>query len=255
MTKSKFNTMIEMLKQMDNDEKDKKSLSIKKPSSRNSSLTRQESKKEVIKTNTSKSSLNINSNSNNNTNPQDPRNLSSKSTIKKLNINSNNKPNSNSQNKNSVSSDNLNNSYDMVDEHVQTVNEFTTDIKRTALLETNIVELHNLCKTKDEIIKKLKKDIEKLNESNLIIQKRNQNLTIENEKLSEKKLNKNNSDSEQSLRIDRIDSNSNSVVSNSECNSIESNSKFASKLNRFKNINNSNNNSNQKSNNANVTDI
>lgn len=57
----------------------------------------------------------------------------------------------------------------MNDEQVQTVNEFSNDIRRNEMLETNIVELHNLCKTKDDIIKKLKQDIEKLNETNKIL--------------------------------------------------------------------------------------
>jgi len=48
MTKNKFNTMIEMLKYMDVEDKSgEKKFTIKKPASRNSSLTRQDSKKEV----------------------------------------------------------------------------------------------------------------------------------------------------------------------------------------------------------------
>jgi len=48
MTKNKFNTMIEMLKYMDVEDKSgEKKFTIKIPASRNSSLTRQDSKKEV----------------------------------------------------------------------------------------------------------------------------------------------------------------------------------------------------------------
>lgn len=118
MTKNKFNTMIEMLKYMDSDDKDKKTLSIKKPSSRNTSLTRQESRKEVKPT-SSKSSLILNTNStNSNPSPYDPRNLTSKNSTKKISTANNSSTKSN----NSIKND-INNSYSMVDEHVQTVNE------------------------------------------------------------------------------------------------------------------------------------
>lgn len=111
------------------------------------------------------------------------------------------------------------------------------------MLETNIVELHNLCKTKDEIIKKLKQDIEKLNETNMILKRKNLNLESELENQKNIKLTKNESNSD-SLRIDRIDSNSNSISSN-QCNSIESNNKVTSKLNRLNNQKKLNNTSDE----------
>lgn len=80
MTKNKFNTMIEMLKYMDVDDKSgEKKFTIKKPASRNSSLTRQDSKKEVKPQSLTKSTINVNPS------PYDPRNLtSSKNSNKRL---------------------------------------------------------------------------------------------------------------------------------------------------------------------------
>jgi len=87
---------------MDNDDKSnnvQKSLNIKKPVSRNSSLTRQESKKEVkpsinIKSTSNSSITNIMSN-----NPYDPRNLniSAKNSTKKLTTFGSNNKNTSSQ--------------------------------------------------------------------------------------------------------------------------------------------------------------
>lgn len=50
------------------------------------------------------------------------------------------------------------------------------------MLESNNLELLNICKTKDEFIKKLKLDIEKLNETNKLLSKKNKNLEAELEK-------------------------------------------------------------------------
>lgn len=69
---------------MDTEEKDKKTLSIKKPNSRNTSLTRQESRKEVKPTNSKSSLILNNTNAINNSNPYDPRNLNSKNSTKKI---------------------------------------------------------------------------------------------------------------------------------------------------------------------------
>lgn len=104
------------------------------------------------------------------------------------------------------------------------------------MLESNNLELLNICKTKDEFIKKLKLDIEKLNETNMILSKRNKSLESELKqyKSINSKNNISNSNSNQSLSIDRIDSNSHSIsLSNSECQSIEKNTKVVSKLNRL----------------------
>lgn len=115
------------------------------------------------------------------------------------------------------------------------------------MLESNNLELLNICKTKDEFIKKLKLDIEKLNETNMILSKRNKNLEseLENYKSLNSKDNLSISNSNRSLNIDRIDSNSNSIsLSNSECQSIEKNTKVISKLNRFEQNQNKSNKKN-----------